>query len=71
MARIKNWKRLKAGQNVEMVWKNTENGQRVDIRKLSNGNYKIIFPDYNSFHGTKEAARKSAVEWMRSHPVGV
>jgi len=71
VASPKNWNKLKAGNGFTHVWKNSETGDRVDIRELSNGNYRILYPDgKDEYYDDKDRARKGAVEWMRKHPQG-
>jgi len=70
MPKIKNWSRLKAGSNVEMVWKNDKTGARVDIRKRYGG-YPVYTPESGAnprILTTKEQAREYAVDWMEDNP---
>lgn len=71
MPKIKNWSKLKAGKGLAYVWKNDETGDRVDIRSLQNGNYRILYPDgTDEYYGKQGRARKEAVSWMKDHPMG-
>lgn len=71
MGKIKNWMKLKAGRNVEMVWKHENTGEQVSVTKLGNGNYKLNTPKYQpQFFGNKEEARSEAVDYMRENTKG-
>lgn len=73
MPKIKNWTRVSNN-----TWKNENSGIRLKIEKnyLVEGEemngYRIVRSDSGSRVGygdTKESARKSAVKWMKKHPM--
>lgn len=69
MPKIKNWSRLKAGSNVEMVWKNDKTGARVDVTEKYGG-YPVYTPEGGQprILTTKEQAREYAVDYMENNP---